>query len=118
MKRLLKVKATKNLVKEEQFKDYEKNFGGFGQSYSRINSSLSGFNSLTVGLNGNNSSFISMNKQSGKSTANTSLIHSRISSAKSSSKSRASNISILDPDELLKRATFSTKARPEWNDRW
>jgi len=117
LKRLLKVKATKYLVKEEQIKDYDKKFGGLTSlNQSRANSSHSmplGFvNSTTsMGALSHNTSVLST-KRSAKSTAN----NSRLSSAKSMNKSNH-HISI-DANELLKRAASAGRHRPEWIERW
>lgn len=113
----MKVKATKNLVKEEQIKDYDKNFGLSSLNYSRAgssNSMPSGFlsSASSIAAASQNTSLLST-KRSVKSSAN----NSRLSSAKSTSKSRQ-QITNIDTNELLRRATSASRSRPEWMDRW
>lgn len=88
LKRLLSVKSSKEVRKENQLKDYEKNMGIADLNLSR--------NSIKSGLS---------TKRSQKS----SLCNSRISSAKS-------NRSII-PFEFSNR-TLSLSRKPEWNSKW
>lgn len=98
LKRLLDVKSSKFLRREDQLKDYEKNFG-----YQSLNTSKLS-NASTSNLS---------TKRSAKPSAN----NSRVSSAKSMTRSQFS-LANLDPAELLKRTSSLSRQRPEWNDRW
>ena len=104
------MKPSKYLNKEEQLKDYERNFGFTSMNYSRSNGTTSQQSAFTNSMS--NLSAIST-KRSTKSSAN----NSRISSAKSTSKNHFSLMN-LDASELLKRTASATRSRPEWSDRW
>lgn len=122
LKRLLKVQPSKNLQKDEQLKDYERNFGVACLNYSKIaprtmsaaSQSSSFLNSNTsIGFNHHNQSRISTKRSVKSSVAN-----SRISSAKSTSKGGQFSLANLDPSEILKRTASASRNRPEWSDRW
>ena len=122
LKRLLKVKASKCLCKEEQMKDYERNVSYNLVSCSRAQSRMSSSQSNIGALDRSALS----TKRSTKSSAN----DSRVSSAKRHSRNEmrhedqfdyASMSSIKaqhEPRELLRRAASASRKRPEWNDRW
>lgn len=111
LRRLLDVKPSRDVQKEVQMKDYERNFGYLSLKMLPVSSATSSamnFNSKSMG-----SSAIST-KRSAKSSAN----NSRISSAKSGTvKSHFSNSGTFDPHDILRR-TASLSRRPEWNERW
>jgi hypothetical protein len=116
LKRLLQVQPSKYLKKEEQLKDYERNFGLTSLNYAqriapRAMSSSSGFLNSTSSFDAIKSGIST--KRSFKSSAN----NSRVSSAKSTAKSQFS-MSNLDASEILKRTASASRARPEWSDRW
>lgn len=90
LKRLLSVKSSKEVRKESQFRDYEKNMG-----ISDLNVSRSSIKS----------------ERSQKS----SLCNSRISSAKSNRSMIRDKLN--DPFEFSNR-TLSLPRKPEWNNKW
>jgi hypothetical protein len=107
------------LKKDEQLKDYERNFGMACLNYSKIAPrTMSAASNASSFLNSNAS--IGFNANSGVSTKRSfksSAANSRISSAKSTSKGHFS-LANLDPSELLKRTASASRNRPEWSDRW
>jgi hypothetical protein len=119
LKRLLHVKASKHVVKEEQLKDYEKNFGLSSLNYSKL--------APVPGNYSQANSIAGFDSQSGVSTkrnSHRSNVNSRCSSAKSNARetrtdSRMSNVShqSIDPNYLLRRANSASR-RPQWNDKW
>lgn len=118
LKRLLDVKPSRNLRKEEQIKDYERNFGYL--SIKMSSSSPSGFlmNTSTTSSAFNRSNHIAPSSAAStkRSSTRTTAANSRVSSAKSTAKSHFS-VNNMDPSEFMKR-TVSLSRRPEWNDRW
>lgn len=115
LKRLLHVKASKHVVKEEQIKDYEKNFGLSSLNYLKM--SPMGFSSSSIGgRSSNNQSVMSTKRSSSRLTTGN---NSRCSSAKSNVPSHfnASHTSI-DPNDILRRATSASRRRPQWVDKW
>ena len=113
LKRLLKVKASKHLNKDEQLKDYEKNFGLGTVMCSRPGTSQLNYSSSSYHDHTINRSNLSTKRSSAKSSLNV----SRVSSAKSTKRSQFS-LANFDPSELFKRTSSVSRQKPEWNDRW
>jgi hypothetical protein len=141
LKRLLQVKPSKNIIKDEQIKDYERNFGygtlyNGGSSKQRSIYRTSSASSSTIGTTKSGS-------RSLLSTANNSAMSTKLNSAKSSvnnsrassaSKSRSTSIrhhqqnhfqqsfpglNNLNTLDLLRlKVEIAPKKRPEWNDRF
>ena len=114
LKRLLQVKASKLLSKDEQMKDYERNFGIASLNYTRSAQasrapSAGGFRS---GFTSSATSLSNKLNHSGRD------INSRASSAKSTTSKGQINLAALDANELLKHAAKLSQKRPEWTDRW
>lgn len=117
LKRLLTVKASKHVVKEEQLKDYEKNLGLSSLSYSKMAPLPPSMGSTpTHSSLGHNSI---LNRSGASSKRSTFRSNSRCSSAKSNTHSQLSNMSrnSIDPNYLIRRANSSSR-RPQWNDKW
>lgn len=119
LKRLLHVKASKHVVKEEQIKDYEKNFGLSSLNYSKM-APVGGNYSQTNSRMGFD---LNQSGMSSKRSTNRSNFNSRCSSAKSNvprdTHSRMSNVShqSIDPNYLIRRANSASR-RPQWVDKW
>jgi hypothetical protein len=107
LKRLLQVKGSKITNRDEQMKDYERNFGIASLNYTR-SSSAGGFRS------GFTNSMTSLNAKSGGGQA--SGTNSRLSSAKSTRSKR--DLTSMDASELLRHAARLSQKRPEWVERW
>lgn len=122
LKRLLNVKASKHVVKDEQLKDYDKNFGQLNSTlnFSKMSPLSSGFtpSSSSLGLSTPlNTSALSTKRNTFRSSNN----DSRCSSAKSQNFTHNQfNISqqSLDPNYVLRRANSASRRKPQWNDKW
>lgn len=133
LRRLLDVKPSRDLQKEHQLRDYERNFGYLSLKMLPVasasaNSSFAPRSSTAVGGASTTTTHRSSSKRSSaKSSAN----NSRISSAKSTGMRSAVTFEDEyqhhhhhgnhgyhdDPHDVLKR-TASLSRRPEWSDRW
>lgn len=108
LRRLLDVKPSKDVQKEYQMRDYERNIGYLSLKMLPIGGGISSSNSSMIAAS--NSGTQRSKRTSAKSSAN----NSRISSAKSGGHRGGDG---FDPHDVLKR-TMSLTRRPEWQERW
>lgn len=136
LRRLLDVKPSRDLQKEHQLRDYERNFGYLSLKMLPVASASASANSSfaprTSTAAGGASVTTTHRSSSKRSSAKSSANNSRISSAKSTGMRSAVTFEDDyhhqhgshhgggyhdDPHDVLKR-TASLSRRPEWSDRW
>jgi hypothetical protein len=128
LKRLLHVKGSKTTNRDEQMKDYERNFGIASLNYTRSSSAAAGgfrsaFTNSMSSLNNSSSKYLASPHHTDKSSVAgggvPSGMNSRLSSAKSTrSSSKQRNLATMDASELLRHAARLSQKRPEWVERW
>ena len=112
------MQASKHVKKEEQMKDYEKNFGLTSLNYSKMYPmSCNSASSLNKTGDSHSPSEFGTKRSNFRSSNNNSRCSSAKSNVSKMSQAGLSRSHHLDANEFLRRAS-SSQRRPQWEERW